>query len=167
MKKIKLIILILAISTGLSMNAAVQSPTNTVSAPVKTSVTQPESGNFVKVNALDVVNYPSKYLNKNVKIKAKFDKFSTLGLDYKPAMRSSTDYISFFIKRENVSNNIPLSEMKIFMKRSEAEKYIDLESGDDVEFIGKVFSTALGDPWIEVTDFKVICKQENNKNNKK
>ena len=104
-----------------------------------------------------MVKNPSFYLNKYVKIKGKFDKFSTLGLDYKPAMKSSEDYISFLIQRPDVTDhNIPLSELKIFLKRAEAEKHIDLNAGDEVEFTGKVFSTALGDVWVDVDQFKVL-----------
>lgn len=109
------------------------------------------------VNPLDLVARPNFYLNKYVKVKAKFDKFSTLGLDYKPAFRSSEDYISFLIQRPDVTDhNIPLSEMKIFLKRAEAEKHIDLNSGDEVEFTGKIFSNALGDVWMDVDNFKVL-----------
>ena len=50
---------------------------------------------YPSVNPLVIVAYPQKYLNRQVKIKGKFDKFSTLGLDYAPAMRSSEKYISF------------------------------------------------------------------------
>ena len=46
--------------------------------------------------------------------------------------------------------------IKIFLDRTEAEKHIDLNSGDIVEFTGKVFSNALGDPWMEVDKFTVI-----------
>ncbi len=114
-----------------------------------------------QVNPLNIVAYPQKYLNKEVKIKAKFDKFSTLGLDYQPAMRSSEKYISFLIQRPDVlDHNIPLSEMKIFMPREIAEKHIDLNSGDIVEFTGKVFSTALGDVWMDAENFTVISRVE-------
>jgi hypothetical protein len=108
---------------------------------------------------LDIVANPYKYLNRNVKINAKFDKFSTLGLDYPPAMRSSEKYISFLIQRPDITNhNIPLSEMKIFLKKEVAEKNIDLDAGDEVEFSGKIFSTALGDAWMDVDNFKVTKK---------
>lgn len=108
---------------------------------------------------LDIVKTPQKYLNKYVTFKAKFDKFSALGLDYKPAMMSSQDYIGILIKRDDVTDHtIPLSEMKLFLKRSEAEKYIDLSSGDSIELDGKVFSNALGDPWIEIKKFTVLSQ---------
>ena len=92
-------------------------------------------------------------------MKATFDKFSTLGLDYKPAMRSSENYIGILIKRDDVvDHTIPLSEMKMFLKRDLAEKNINLEQNDKIEITGKVFSTALGDPWIDVTDIKILNK---------
>lgn len=153
MNKIKSLVLILMVAVGLSV-VAEPIPTRTI---VNTSGIQQASQACVLVNPLDLVARPNFYLNKTVKIKAKFDKFSTLGLDYKPAMKSSEKYISFLIQRPDVTDhNIPLSELKIFLDRTEAEKYIELNSGDVVEFTGKVFSTALGDPWVEVTNFNVI-----------
>ncbi len=116
---------------------------------------------YTPVNALDMVASPSMYLNKNVMVKGKFDKFSTLGLDYAPAMRSSEEYITFLIQRPDVTNhNIPLSEMKIFLKRTEAEKHIDLNAGDEIEFSGKVFSNALGDVWMDAEKFTVLTQKE-------
>ena len=64
------------------------------------------------------------------------------------------------IKRDDVTDHtIPLSEMKIFIKRSEAEKFIDLDSGDVIEVYGKVFSNALTDAWIDVEKLVVITKK--------
>ena len=118
------------------------------------------------VKPLEVVADSNKYLNKQVKFRAVFDKFSTLGLDYKPAFRDSQKYITFLIKRDDVTDHtIPLSEMKIFIKRSEAEKFIELDSGDVIEVYGKVFSSALTDAWIEVDKLVVITKK--NKEEKK
>ena len=152
MNKIKSLVLMLIVIAGLSAGT-LQIQANTLVSPVPQNVQQ----NCVLVNPLDLVARPNFYLNKNVKIKAKFDKFSTLGLDYKPAMKSSEKYISFLIQRPDITDhNIPLSELKLFLDRTEAEKYIELNSGDVVEFYGKVFSTALGDPWVEVTNFNVI-----------
>lgn len=112
------------------------------------------------VNSLDMVASPNRYLDKFVTIKGKFDKFSTLGLDYAPAMRSSENYITFLIQRPDITDhNIPLSELKIFIKRTVAEKYIELNAGDEVEFSGKVFSTALGDVWMDAETFKVLSKE--------
>ena len=112
-------------------------------------------------NSLDMVTNPTKYLNKVVTVKGKFDKFSTLGLDYTPAMRSSEDYITFLIQRDDVKDhNIPLSEMKIFLKRAEAEKYIELNAGDEVQFSGTVFSNALGDVWMDAEKFTVLSQNK-------
>ena len=154
LKNFKILTLILAVAAGINVFAATSGYTVVSASGVQT---QSVSKSYQNVNPLDIVARPNFYLNKNVKIKAKFDKFSTLGLDYKPAMRSSQDYISFLIQRPDVvDHNIPLSELKIFLKRAEAEKYIELNSGDVVEFSGKVFSNALGDAWIDVDKFSVI-----------
>lgn len=166
MNKIKTFILILAVAVGLNVYASTQTPSRTI---VSASGVQqlPAPTAYSLVNPLDVVARPNFYLNKNIKIKAKFDKFATLGLDYKPAMRSSEKYISFMIQRPDITDhNIPLSELKIFIDRTEAEKYIDLNSGDIIEFSGKVFSTALGDPWMDVTNFTVISTKPKNEDNK-
>ena len=120
-------------------DAPVVQPQQTV-APVKIET----------VNPLAVVKNPNGYLNKKVNIQARFDKFATLGLDYKPAMRSAETYISFLIFRPDVENNIPLSEMKLFVTRKMAEKLIDLKEGDTITFSATVFSTALGDAWLDV-----------------
>lgn len=161
MNKFKTLILILAVAIGLNVYA--QNPTSTiVTAP---GVRAESVKNYITVSPVDVVARPNFYLNKNIKIKAKFDKFSTLGLDYKPAMRSSEKYISFLIQRPDVQDHdIPLSELKIFLSRTEAEKHIDLNSGDIVEFTGKIFSTALGDPWMDVDKFTVISSKPKTEN---
>jgi len=123
-----------------------------------TSITAKQDGfnyeAYAKVNPLDIVARPNFYLNKNIYVSGKFDKFSTLGLDYAPAMRSSDKYITFLIQRPDVTDhNLPLSEMKCFLSRDDAEKYIELNSGDKVEFWGTVFSNALGDVWVDVKKF--------------
>ena len=126
--------------------------------PIPTSVQEITVQKEGTSSALDIVNSPKNYLNKTVIFNAKFDKFSTLGLDYKPAFKSSEEYISFLIKREDTSFDIPLSEMKLFVKRDEAEKFIDLKSNDEIQVEGTVFSDALGDPWIDVTKITLIKK---------
>ena len=124
------------------------------------------SANPIRTTSLGIVKNPQIYLNKSVVMDATFDKFSTLGLDYKPAMRSSDDYIGILIKRDDViDHTIPLSEMKLFLKRDLAEKNINLETDDKVQITGKVFSTALGDPWIDITEIKIL--QKNPKSEKK
>lgn len=130
----------------------------------KSSVATPtQTYTYTPVKPLDLVAHPNAFVNKRVKIRAKFDKFSSLGLDYKPAMRSSQKYITFLICRDNTTNVIPLSELKNFLKREVAEKNINLETGDIIEYSGLVFSNALGDVWLEVEDFKVIQSKAKDK----
>lgn len=113
----------------------------------------------INTTALNIVNDPNKFLNKTVKMQATFDKFSTLGLDYSKALRKSADYIGILIQRDDVlDHNIPLSEMKLFLTKTMAEKHIDLDTGDKIEITAKVFSVALNDPWLDVVDLKVISK---------
>jgi hypothetical protein len=88
-------------------------------------------------------------------------------LDYPAVNRPHEKYISFLIQRPDITNhNIPLSELKIFLSKDLAEKNIDLDTGDEIVFTGKVFSTALGDPWVDVDAIKVVNKI-NKDNNKK
>jgi len=139
-----------------AINAESVTATKSVAQNLQTS-----QGIYVK--PLTVVNSPSTYLNKSIIIEAKFDKFSTLGLDYKPAMKSSENYISFLIKRDDTSFNIPLSEMKLFLKRDVAEKFIDLKTNDEIEIKGVVFSDALGDAWVDVKELKITKKAPDDK----
>ena len=127
----------------------------TTTAPAPAGATVQKT--YTYVAPLAIVAQPKFYVGKNVKFKAKFDKFATLGLDYKPAFRSSEKYISFLIQRDDVTDHdIPLSELKIFIERKVAEKYIDLNSGDEVEICGRVFSAALGDAWMDAEKFTVL-----------
>lgn len=155
MKKIS-IILALVLSLGIGAGVYSQAAQSTISnAAVQNTAVQ-----YTTVNALDVVASPFKFLHRSIRIKAKFDKFSTLGLDYPPALRASDKYISILIQRPDVDNhNIPLSEMKIFLKKELAEKNINLDAGDEIEFTGRVFSTALGDAWVDADNLKVITKK--------
>ena len=174
--KINLVLLIavISVSFGLGTNALVKTSAKTpvkiqktVQSPLSqkvTAVKASETTVYDEVSSLAVVANPAKYLNKHIKIKAKFDKFSTLGLDYKPAFKSSEKYITFLIKRDDVPNHIiPLSEMKNFLARDIAEKYIELSSGDDIEYCGTVFSNALGDVWINVEKFTVLNQKPKEK----
>ena len=170
---VSVVIFVLMLFTGVSSSELFAAPTGT--SPVKqtkpavtTGQTKTEAKatpaqtpvyTYMPVNALTLVKNPNVFLDKRVKITAKFDKFSSLGLDYKPAMKSSDKYITFLIRRDDAQNDIPLSELKNFMKRELAEKYIDLETDDVVEYSGLVFSTALGDAWLEVEDFKIISSK--------
>ena len=123
------------------------------------------SSKIYNATSLGVVANPNKYLNKTVKMQATFDKFSTLGLDYNKALRPSTKYIGILIQRDDVVNhNIPLSEMKLFLSKEMAEKHIDLDTGDKIELTATVFSTALGDPWLDIKSLTVIKKVKHEEN---
>ncbi len=127
---------------------------------VQAAVQTPASA-VVPVSPIAVVNSSNKYLNKDITFAADFISFTSLGLDYKPALRESSKYIGVLIKRSDVPQHvIPLSEMKILVLRKSVEDYVDLEQGDKIRITGKVFSTALGDPWVDVTKFEVLTKKE-------
>lgn len=156
---ILLVMLVVAFAgAGYAVDSDAQALVNRVGASVQAKAADNFNyAAYANANPLDIVARPAFYLNKNVKITGKFDKFSTLGLDYEPAMRSSEKYIAFLIQRPDVSDhNLPLSEMKCFLLRDEAEKYIELNSGDKVEFYGTVFSNALGDVWVDVKKFSSL-----------
>lgn len=165
MKKILNILFVLAISvTTLSLtdlSFAGTAPTTVQKTPVATTQSLPT----VMVKPLDLVANPSQYMRKHIVMTSKFAKFSTLGLDYKRAMRSSDDYISFMFLREDAVNNIPLSELKMFLKRNVAEKLPDIDEGDTVKVTGTVFSNALGDAWVDADSITVVnkIKKENSK----
>lgn len=183
MKKISYIITFVVLFTGISVGAnilntgsdirisAVTSAPPTQTEPVTKESEQntnadTKSQSIVPVSSVDpisVIKRPSAYINKKIQITARFNKFATLGLDYKPAMRSSETYISFLIYRPDTDKNIPLSEMKLFLPRKSAEKLIDLKEGDVVKFTGTVFSNALGDAWVDVDHLaKVNTTPKNN-----
>ena len=103
-----------------------------------------------------VVKNPDAYLNKTIKMNARFDKFTTVGLDYPPAMKKSEEYVGFMVYRDDTTFDIPLAEMKLFLKRTDAQNFVELKSKDKVRITGKVFSTALGDPWVDVDKLEAI-----------
>ena len=89
-----------------------------IAEPVATQIVKTDVKNTT-LTPLAVVASPKAYLNKTITLNAKFDKFSTLGLDYNKALRPSSKYIGILIQRDDVvDHNIPLSEMKLFMKKS-------------------------------------------------
>ncbi len=124
----------------------------------KAQIEKHQIENPAQVNPLELVNNPGSFMNQEIKIQAQFHKFSTLGLDYDRAMRSSKDYIAVLIKRPDVSDKytIPLSELKLIIKRDQAEELMDMESGDKVVITGKVFSSALNDPWVDIYELNSI-----------
>ncbi len=162
MKK-RLIYLIAAFFLGFGLVNAIDAQDLYVqSVQNQTSVATKEVNcDVCEVSPLEVISAPQNYLNKMIKMEATFDKFSTLGLDYSPALRKAEDYIGILIRRDDVTDHVmPLPEMKIFLDRKTAEKYIDLESGDKIEIEGKVFSAAMGDAWVDITKLTVISSKK-------
>lgn len=120
---------------------------------------EPDLTNAVTVTADDLVNKPQEYLGKNVKFNANFFAFTNLALDYKPAFRSSKTHLSLLVVKPG--SKVPLSELKLAMmipkeKDPETELLAKLKDGDQVEIIGKEFSAALDDPWVEIFRLKKI-----------
>lgn len=132
--------------------------------PVPAMQSQTNIQTPIKIQSLELVKNPSLYLNKKIIMDVKFDKFSTLGLDYKKAFRDSAKFIGFLIQRDDVKDhNVPLSELKLFVKREYAEKFVDLNTGDRITVSGMVFSNALGDPWVDVSSIQVLEKTKSTK----
>ncbi len=163
MKKIIYALIVLTFCTVNINTEAVAAPASapvkkiTTTLPVKQPVTLPAGQT---VSPVAIVDNPSLYLNKTVSFSGEFVSFSSLGLDYKPAFRDGTKYIGILMKRPDVKDHtIPLSELKMFMTRELAEKNIDIDTGDTFTLTGKVFSTALGDPWLDITEFKITNKK--------
>lgn len=167
-KQYKLTAIILLILSALSINSVFADPSATLDTPAKENSVQIPAASAICVDPVKVVDSPNFYLNKTITFDADFISFTSLGLDYNPALRKSNDYIGILIQRSDVKDHvIPLSEMKIFLNRKEAEKHVDLEQGDKIQITGTVFSTALGDPWLDIKTFKVIEKKnKDNKENK-
>jgi hypothetical protein len=103
---------------------------------------------------------PQPYLHKPVVFSGTFSTFSSLGLDYKPALREAKNYVTVLLFRPDVlpAHKIPLSEVKIFIRRKESEKLPDLETNYVVTIEGIPFSTALGDVWVDLTKVTVTQK---------
>jgi lysyl-tRNA synthetase class II len=145
-------------------SAATKTPSKVTTAEKTTKVTKPAAAEvpeiFVDTTPEELVDKPQEYLNKNVKLTAKFFAFSSLALDYKAAMRPSKSYLSFLILRSH--SHIPLSELKLALpipkeKDPENQLIAVLKDGDTIEVSGHVFSAALGEPWVDVQHLKKIA----------
>jgi hypothetical protein len=120
---------------------------------------EPVIENVVNTTPDELVSKPQEYVGRNVKFNANFFAFSSLALDYKPALRTSKTHLSFLVLRPG--SHIPLSELKLAMmmpkeKDPESTLLANLKDGDQLELVGKVFSAALDDPWVEVLKVKKI-----------
>ncbi len=122
------------------------------------------SVSYRQIDPLALLRNADSSIGENITFDGTFVTFSPYALDYKGAMRSSKDYISFLIQRPDVPEHIiPLSELKLVFPRKQVEQVMDLESGDKVQIKGKVFSAALGDPWVDVNEVKILQKTPNSK----
>lgn len=140
--------------------AKVTTPAKKPVAPVAAASNEP----YVAVSPIDLLKDPKQYLNKRVTFDGVFSSFSSLGLDYKKAMRDSKDYVSFLIRRPDVaSTSIPLSELKLIFPRKKSDDVLKLEAGDKISVKGQVYSTALNEPWLDITDVKVLEKVKSTK----
>jgi len=127
--------------------------------------------NVVNVPAETLVDHAGEYLNKNVRFVSNFHSYSSIALDYKPALRPAKTYLSFLVLRNN--SKVPLSEMKLAMpipkeddKSPQAKLLSELKDGDQLEITGKVFATPLDEPWIDVLKIKRLKAAADDKEKK-
>ncbi len=115
---------------------------------------------YKSIDPLTLLQDPGKLIGEKFSFEATFSSFNPYAVDYKGAMRSSKDYVAFLIQRPDVtSHDIPLSELKLIYSRKKAEKdMMNVETGDKLLIQGKVFSAALGDSWMDVTDVTLVKK---------
>ncbi len=114
---------------------------------------------YIKTTSIDLLKSPENYLNKSVEFEGTFNSFSSLGLNYKKAFKDPKDFISILILRPDVKHHkIPLAELKLMYPRKKSDAILKLESGDEIKIKGKVFSTALKDPWIQIDEVEILKK---------
>jgi len=119
------------------------------------------TGCINNVTPADLIASPKKWLNKDVCFEGKFSSLSNLALNYPPALRKSDEYISLIIFRPKTT--IPLGELKMNMKIADIRKdssTANLQKGDLIRVRGKVFSAALGEPWIDITQLSVKANKK-------
>jgi lysyl-tRNA synthetase class II len=128
--------------------------------------------NVINVPAEALTEHASEYLNKNVRFVANFQAYSSLALDYKPAMRPAKTHLSFLVFRNN--SKVPLSELKLAMpipkeddKSPQAKLLSELKEGDQLEVTGKVFATPLDEPWVDVLKIKRLKAAADDKEKEK
>jgi hypothetical protein len=129
--------------------------------------TEPQKGivdtSYEEIDPLKLLQETDNWVGKKVSFTGDFVTFSPYALDYKAAMRASKDYIAFLIRRPDVTHHtIPLSELKLIYPRKKVDKVTELENGDTIVVKGKVFSAALGDPWLDVDDVVLVKKSPEN-----
>jgi hypothetical protein len=130
-----------------------------IKGPAKPTVGNATSTITTNVLSTDLLKTPDQFLNKTVTFEGTFSSFSALGLDYKRAFRDSKDFISFLILRPDVvDHHIPMSELKLIYPRKKGDALQHLEVGDQIRVTGAVFSTALQEPWVDVSEVTILKK---------
>lgn len=133
-------------------------PDSKADAKDETPEKEPVITNVTNVSPDELIEKPKEYLGKNVRFTADFSGFCTLALNYKPALRPQKTHISFLVRKAD--SKIPLSEIKLALpipKETDKVKnkmLTSLKDGDKIEVTGKVFSTAMDDPWVDVLALK-------------
>lgn len=105
----------------------------------------------------DLVSKPELYKNKEFCLEGKFHSFGQLALDYPKAMRSKKDNLSLTIYRPDTE--IPLGELKLaynIKRAKENKKLTKLKKDNIIKIKGKVFSTALDEPWADILELEII-----------
>jgi hypothetical protein len=119
------------------------------------------SGCQYEAELSELVIDPTAWVGKDICFEGRFSSFSTLALDYPPAMRSRTEYISITLQRPGT--DIPLGEVKLAMDLEDVQNHAELskaKTGDPLRMRGKVFSDALAEPWIELDQVQVFHTHE-------
>ncbi|MEB3245638.1 MAG: hypothetical protein VKJ06_06615 [Vampirovibrionales bacterium] len=160
-----LLALLAAGSSFTAVSATDKAATKPAVAPATGSaciIEQTPCSQYATVTPLDLVRSPGDYLEKPVRFEAEFSTFTMLGLDYSRAKRDSRDYYGLTVRRPDVKHHvIPLPELKLFAKRKENEDkdpWLELERGDQILVYGKVFATALREPWMDIQRIDVLKK---------
>jgi hypothetical protein len=114
--------------------------------------------NIISVTPKELVTNPKVYQKKNVQLQGVVSGFSTLGLDYPRVKFSAKDYVTLVIYRQDVPEQfkIPLTELKLFLKRDVIKDVKRLGQGDTIALQGTVVSDALGDAWVDVAKLTVL-----------
>lgn len=149
---------------GYSEDKITTTVTKEVDAVVDESLT---NRTFVNIKSLDLVKNPDQFMEKDVVFTGVFNRFSDIGLDYPKALRETKDYVAMLLLRPDVgARTIPMSELKLFFPRKKSDDVLELDTGDEVEIKGNVFSNALGDPWVDVLAIKIVSKAPKKDNEK-
>ena len=138
---------------------SIATPSTSAVTPVYQKITSTTTKPLA-VDLITLLKQPKLYLHKSIVFSGQFSSFSSLGLDYKPALRESKNNVALLFFRPDAlpTHKIPLAEMKLFIHRTESEKLPDLETNDLVTVEATPFSNALGDVWLDVNHLTITQK---------